>query len=130
MGEWVKHAAIQIVLGFELCLFGTLSSSSNSDVSPEIIIAFACFAPAVLLCGLMLSDTLKGHKIAAFITAGLLITSGVFAIIGMSVAAADNVIEAYNGALEYTSAAMAFLGALFLFLHMCCFKQVGDGSPA
>jgi len=117
-GDWIHHAAIQIVLGFELCTLGTLSSSTGQNACPEIIIAFACYAPAVLMAGVMVVNehNMKGNKIAIIITIGLLITSGVFAIVGISVEAGEYTLGAYSGTLEFTSGIMAFLGAVFLII--------------
>jgi len=128
MGDWIHHAAIQIVLGFELCVLGTLSSNTGQNAAPEIIIAFSCYAPSVLMAGIMVVNDhqMKGNKIAILVTVGLLITAGVFSIVGISVEASEYTLGAYSGTLEFTGGIMAFLGAVFLIIS-CISNKVEGG---
>ena len=74
--DWTKQALIQTLIGFDLCLFGTLTSGIGHNVQPIIIIGFVFFVPCPILNALLVDGDLKGKKDGIITTIVLLFVAG------------------------------------------------------
>jgi len=121
MVDFVKHALFAVVIGFQLIVYGMLTSYTvDTTVQAMMIIAFLAYAPATILAGGMIVGPLRSSKIIAILNAILLLIACVFCIAGLGVQGTDNALGAYSGTFTATAAMVAVLAAVCYILSLCC----------
>jgi len=119
MVDFVKHALFTVVIGFQLMVYGMLSSyTGDNSVQAMMVIAFLCYAPAAILAGGMIVGPLRTSKIIAIINSILLLAACVFCIAGLGVQ--GSALGAYSGTFTATAAIVAVLAAVMYILSLCC----------
>jgi hypothetical protein len=76
MADWPKHALIAILVGYQICVFGTVTSSGGGNNQPLIIIAFLFFSPAAVLAALVKLGDLSANAVISICTIVFLIIAG------------------------------------------------------
>ena len=127
MVDFVKHALFAVVIGYQLVIYGMLTSSpSNDSIQAMMIIAFLCYTPALILGAGMIVSSLRNSKIIAILNAILLLGAAVFCIAGLGVQGTDNVLLPYSGTFTATAMLLATLAAIMYILTLCCGSDGGS----
>jgi uncharacterized membrane protein YqaE (UPF0057 family) len=76
MANWHAHALIAVLVGYQISVFGTVTSSGFIHNQPLLIIAFLLFTPAAVLLALLKFGEIKADFLVNICTIILLAISG------------------------------------------------------